>query len=175
MENKLTTISICLAVGLCGFGIMIKELYNNSKNELEVANTTETSTSSTTILETTKTTKKVVKTTKKVVKKKTIGFNIKASKSEMQGYAHQRVKQIWGEEHWNAFYQLVSHESGWNANSINKKTGACGLFQFVPCSKGGKAYKTDYKVQIEKGIQYIKARYGDPNNAWKYWQKHHWY
>lgn len=121
------------------------------------------------------TTKKLTTTKKKTTKKKVQSFNIKASKAEMQAYAKQLVIEKWGEEHWDAFNNIVIHESGWNPNSINKKSGACGLFQFVPCSKGGSAYKTNYKVQIQKGIEYISARYGTPQKAWAFWQKHHWY
>ena len=181
MKNKTIVVVMTIIVGLIGFGVLINAIYNQIQFEKSVRPpyTAETTSSSTNTTTTIKTSKKVVKTTKKATKKKSTkrvsGFNIKASKSEIQSYAHQRVVQIWGEEHWNAFYQIVSHESGWNANSVNKKTGACGLFQFVPCSKGGKAYKTDYKVQVNKGIAYISARYGNPNNAWKFWQKHHWY
>ena len=179
-----TKIIIGILVGLVGFTILISGLFNKKQVEesdiplttqIEAQISNETTTTSTTTTKKAKTTKKVVKITKKKVVKKVSGFNIKASKSEMQSYAHKRVVQIWGEEHWNAFYQIVSHESGWNPNDINKKTGACGLFQFVPCSKGGSAYKTDYKVQIEKGIQYISYRYKTPNKAWAFWQKHHWY
>ena len=175
MKNKLTTISICLAVGLCGFGIMINWLYNNSKNELEVANTTETSTSSTTILEITKTSKKVVKTTKKVVKKKTTGFNIKASKSEMQGYARQ---YIGNDDEYEAFDYIITRESYWNANAVNKKSGASGLCQSLPASKmanAGKDYKTNYKTQIHWCVSYCRSRYGSIQKAKQYWLKHHWF
>lgn len=180
MENKIPAIAICIAVGLCGFGIMINGLYNKKtvdtpEEQIETQINSETTTTGINTTTTTKTTKKAVKTTKKKTTKKVSGFNIKASKSEIQSYAHQQVVARWGEEHWNAFYQIVSHESGWNPNLINKKSGACGLFQFVPCSKGGSKYKTDYKVQVQKGINYISARYGTPNKAWAFWQKHHWY
>lgn len=177
MENKTIVIVITVIVGLIGFSIMLSGLYNKNvpENKIEVSNTSESTTSSIIITTNKKEPKKVLKTTKKINKKNNNKMNVKASKDEMINYAHQQVITKWGEEHWQSFYQLVSHESGWNANSVNKKTGACGLFQFVPCSKGGKAYKTDYKVQIQKGIAYISARYGNPNNAWKFWQKHHWY
>lgn len=127
-----------------------------------------------------KTTKKKAKkkTTKKksTKKKKSLPkMNVKATRQQMIDYAYSRVVATWGASHWDAFYQIVSHESGWNANSVNKSSGACGLFQFVPCSKGGSAYKTNYKVQIDKGILYITYRYGTPKKAWKFWQKHHWY
>ena len=145
---------------------------NKKEDKLIIENTTTTTIKTTTTTTTkTTTTKKVVKKTKKKVS----GFNIKTSKSEMQEYAKQKVIEKWGEEHWTAFNNIVTRESGWNPNLINKKSGACGLFQFVPCSKGGSSYKTDYKVQIQKGINYIASRYGNPKKAWEFWKKHHWY
>ena len=121
-----------------------------------------------------KTTKKK-KTNKKKTKKSLPKMNVKATRQQMIDYAYSRVVATWGANQWDSFYQIVSHESGWNPNSVNKSSGACGLFQFVPCSKGGSAYKTNYKVQIDKGILYITYRYGTPKKAWSFWQKHHWY
>lgn len=178
LRNKFSVFVICLTIGLCGLGIFLSGTLNEKRSEtqIEVSNTTETTTSSTNTTTTTKTTKKVVKTTKKKKKKKTFTkMNVKATRQQMIDYAYKRVIETWGEGHWNSFYQLVSHESGWNANNVNKKSGACGLFQFVPCSKGGRAYRTDYKVQIEKGILYIAYKYKTPNDAWKHWQKYHTY
>ena len=174
---KKIKIIIGVLLVIIGMLIMISGLFNKKQPTIldDTTTTIELEVINTNIPSKQKKAKKVFKTTKKTTKKKVSGFNIKASKSEMQEYAYQRVVQIWGKEHWDSFYQLVSHESGWNPNSVIKNTNACGLFQFVPCSKGGKAYKTDYKVQIEKGIQYISARYGNPNKAWSFWKQHHWY
>ena len=171
MENKLTTISICLAVGLCGFGIMINWLYNNSKNELEVVNTTETSTSSTTILETTKTTKKIVKTTKKKTTIKKVKI---ASYSEYQSYAKSYGN--YDDTQMGCLINLWNRESGWSPNSYNKKSNACGIPQAKPCSKISKSEgSNDWKAQIRWGIKYINARYKTPCNAWKHFQSKHWY
>lgn len=177
MNKKIILIIITIIVGLVGMLVLISGLFNKKQPTIldDTTTTIELEVIKTNIPRKQKKAKKVVKTSKKTTKKKVSAMNVKASKSEMQEYAYQRVVQIWGKEHWDSFYQLVSHESGWNPNSVNKKTNACGLFQFVPCSKGGKAYKTDYKVQIEKGIQYISARYGNPNKAWSFWKQHHWY
>lgn len=148
---------------------------NTTKNQIEGQNNNITTTTSTIATTKKKTTKKVVKTTKKTTKKVST-MNVKySSKNEIIEYAHNEVLKKWGAGHWEAFYNIVAHESGWNPNNVNKSSGACGLFQFVPCSKGGNAYKTDYKVQVQKGIQYIEYRYGTPNKAWKFWQEHHWY
>lgn len=167
-------IIIALAIILISIVVRKDRIARDSKTS---TTTTEITTQDTTTTTTTKvkTTKKVVKTTKKTTKKVST-MNVKySSKNEIIQYAHNEVLKKWGAGHWEAFYNIVAHESGWNPNNVNKKSGACGLFQFVPCSKGGSAYKTDYKVQVQKGMQYIEYRYGTPNKAWAFWQKHHWY
>ena len=39
------------------------------------------------------------------------------------------------ESDWGYVDYIISHESGWNPNSINAASGACGLAQALPCSK----------------------------------------
>lgn len=185
MSNR-TKIIICISVGLCGFGILINGLYNKSvpKKQIEVQITSESTIPSTTSTATTKTTKKVVKTTKKATKKKTNKsqkFKIKYNLQEVIDYTHQEVVRRWGEEQWEATYKLVMHESGFNPNNVNKKSGACGIFQANPCSKtiknGYKDYYTNWKTQVIWGLDWIMVhkRYGTPKKAWAYWQKHHSY
>ena len=122
------------------------------------------------------------KTKKKVVKKKATKkakYNYKYNVGEIQSYAHSLVLSYgWSEQDYQALVLLVNRESSWNPYSVNKKSKACGLFQAYPCSKMakyGKDYRTNYKVQIKFGFEYIKARYGNPQSAWAFWQKNHWY
>lgn len=133
----------------------------------------------------TKKAKKVVKkkAKKKVVKKKAkkvyYGKSYTYNKGEMQQYAHNLVYQYgWGEDDYYAIVMIVNHESSWRPNAVNKKSGSCGLFQAYPCSKMakyGKDYRTNYKTQMKFGFEYIKARYGNPQSAWAFWQKNHWF
>lgn len=67
---------------------------------------------------------------------------------------------------------LLSHESGFNPNVVNRSSGACGLFQALPCSK---VESMSLEDQIQFGFNYIKARYGTPNNAWAFWQRNNYY
>ena len=146
-----------------------------------------TSKAKTTKKKTTKkaTKKKVTKKAKKVVKKKTKKkvyrqtTNIRYSKGEIQAYAHELVRQYgWSEEDYNALVLLWYRESGWNPNAVNKKSGACGVPQSLPCSKMakfGRDYRTNWKVQVNWGLDYIKNRYGTPSNAWKHSQRKGWY
>ena len=137
-----------------------------------------------------KTTKKKVvkkktikkKAKKKVVKKKAIKktkYNYRYNVGEIQSYTHSLVLSYgWSEADYQALVLLVNRESSWNPYSVNKKSKACGLFQAYPCSKMakyGKDYRTNYKVQVAWGMDYIKNRYGTPQKAWSFWQSHHWY
>lgn len=176
-------ICIAIIVGLVGISLLVNNYYNGKQQiveipikENEIQNTTKNSTPITTTTTTTKTTKKVVKTTKKVVKKNTkvSGFNVKASKSEMQQYA----RSILNEKDYEALDFIITHESGWNANNVNKKSGASGLCQSLPASKmavSGKDYKTNYKTQINWCILYCNTRYGSIQKAKQFWLKHHWF
>jgi hypothetical protein len=77
-----------------------------------------------------------------------------------------------GDQHWTALQALWTRESGWNPQARNRFSGACGIPQALPCSK---IPDMSPQGQIEWGLQYIKQRYGNPTNAWNFWQSHHWY
>ena len=180
---KKIKIIIGVLLVIVGMLVLISGLFNKKEQEVVIEQTTignktqinnTTTTTSTTTTKKVKTTKKVVKTTKKVVPKKVSGFNVKASKSEMQQYA----KSILNEKDYEALDFIITHESGWNANNINKKSGASGLCQALPASKmkvSGNDYKTNYKTQINWCILYCNTRYGSIQKAKKFWLKHHWF
>lgn len=180
MKNK---IIIGILVGLIGSIILINGLINEDrkddipKTQNEVQTTTEfvveNTTTTTKVKKSKKASKKKKKTKKKVVKKVS-GFNVKASKSEMQQYA----RNILNEKDYQALDFIITRESGWNANSVNKKSGASGLCQSLPASKmaiSGKDYKTNYKTQINWCILYCNTRYGSIQKAKAFWLKHHWF
>ena len=164
-------------------GLLINGLVNEEKTHQETNTTTnETSltTSSTNTTTTKKTTKKVVKTTKKTTKKVSKSkIDISYNRQEVIDYTHEQVVKRWGEKEWNATNQIAMNESGFNPNSWNKKTTACGVFQSCPCTKtiknGYKDYYTNWKTQVNWGLDYISIKYKTPSNAWKYWLKHHSY
>lgn len=128
--------------------------------------TTETTTTTTT------TTKK--KTTKKTTKKITMKVNY--NQQEILNYVHQEVLNMgWSSTDYEATVNILIKESGINPNSVNKSSGACGLFQAHPCSKVFKNYPdymTNYKSQVKWGLNYIKDRYKTPTEAWKFWRKY---
>ena len=42
-------------------------------------------------------------------------------------------------------------------------------------ASAGSDYQTNYKTQINWGLSYIKARYGNPQNAWNHSLSTGWY
>ena len=130
-----------------------------------------------------KITKKKVKSAKKKVKKvkktKVNSYRVRYNVGEIQNYIHQKIYEYgWTENDYYSIVHIVYKESSFNPYAVNKKSKSCGLFQAYPCSKMakyGKDYRTNYKVQVKFGFEYIKARYQTPTKAWEFWQKHHWY
>lgn len=64
--------------------------------------------------------------------------------------------------------EVLQRESSFSTTAVNPTSGACGLFQRLPCSvKIG-----DFDGQMADGLAYIKARYGTAQRAWKFWLDH---
>lgn len=124
--------------------------------------------------------KKVKKSKKKKVKKSkkkktTTTFNpITASRETYyqyaQSYSHYDTNQM------NCLINLWQRESGWNARAKNKKSGACGIPQALPCKKI-KSQKGSYNwdAQIRWGVDHINWVYKTPCNAWNHFRKKGWY
>lgn len=176
--KKRIIIAIVIAILMGSFSLvnyLSKDKDSSKESEVvksirnENYDTTETTTTTTT------TTKK--KTTKKTTKKITMKVNY--SQQEILNYVHQEVLNIgWSSQDYEAVVNILIKESGINPNSVNKSSGACGLFQAKPCSKAIKAYPdylTNYKSQVKWGLKYIKDRYGTPTKAWQFWQEYKWY
>jgi hypothetical protein len=71
--------------------------------------------------------------------------------------------------------KLWTHESQWEWNARNTRSGAYGIPQALPASKmaaAGSDWQTNPQTQIDWGLDYIKQRYGTPCAAWAYWIRH---
>ena len=102
---------------------------------------------------------------------------------EAKAYAKSRLSAFgWEDSEFNSLEKLWEKESNWNYQARNKKSGALGIPQLIGGDKVTN-YETDYKVQIEHGLSYIKNRkdkngkpkYGSPTAAWNFHQKNGWY
>lgn len=69
---------------------------------------------------------------------------------------------------------LVCRESSYRKTAINPSSGACGLFQALPCKKM-KCELTDADCQIAWGKKYISERYGSVKEAVKFHNLNNWY
>lgn len=70
----------------------------------------------------------------------------------------------WGSgAQWDALYEIISRESGWNPAAANPNSSARGLFQKMT-SIHGPLEKT-VQGQAQWGLNYIKSRYGLPTSA----------
>jgi len=92
---------------------------------------------------------------------------------KVREYALAKMSAYFGADHEIALHNLISSESGFRPDAGNPSSGACGLFQAYPCEKMqcGLTYDTkDVDCQIAWGTDYIERRYGNPTNAWKFWE-----
>lgn len=103
----------------------------------------------------------------------------KGSAGDAQAYARQRCADYgWSEQDFNCLVKLWNRESKWNVSAYNRSSGAYGIPQALPGSKmasAGSDYKTNYKTQVNWGLNYIKSRYGSPTSAWNHSQRKGWY
>lgn len=95
---------------------------------------------------------------------------------DIQQYAKQKARKMFGPGHWDDLNALVTQESSWNPKADNPTSTAYGLFQFLDSTWGNYGGKTQnpYK-QINKGLRYVADRYGDPTAAWDFHQQNNWY
>ena len=100
------------------------------------------------------------------------GLTGKPSENRALG-KHMAALMGWTGAQWNALDQLWTGESGWDDTVLNKQgSGAAGIPQDITGNLHGGA-----AGQIRWGLDYIKARYGDPRSALSFWlsKSPHWY
>ena len=108
-----------------------------------------------------------------------IRSTVSGSVAEYQSYAAEMCSSYgWSQTDFECLVSLWNKESGWNPNAYNAFSGAYGIPQAMPGYKmasAGSDYQTNYKTQINWGLNYIKNRYGTPQNAWYHSQSTGWY
>jgi len=72
---------------------------------------------------------------------------------------------------WSYVDYIISHESGWDPNAVNKSSGACGLGQQLPCGKWSHKWNDPVGGLIDANT-YALSRYGSWARAYSYWQSH---
>jgi tape measure domain-containing protein len=95
----------------------------------------------------------------------------------VKGYA--QLLYGWQGAQWNALYNLLMGESGFNPNAQNPTSSAYGIFQFLNSTWGtvGARRTSNPNDQTIAGLRYIKQNYGDPIRAYSLWSSRapHWY
>lgn len=80
----------------------------------------------------------------------------------------------------SALSELVRRESSYNPNAQNPNSSAYGYAQFLNSTRKAYEKKTglsysDPVNQLVMMAQYVKDRYGTPQNALAFWNKNQWY
>jgi hypothetical protein len=81
----------------------------------------------------------------------------------------------WGQQQWVCLDELWQRESNFRPTVANRRSGAYGIPQALPASKmasAGKDWRSNPVTQIQWGLGYISARYGNPCNAWSHWRRY---
>ena len=80
-------------------------------------------------------------------------------------------------DEWSAMLYILDHESGSDPYAVNKKSGACGIPQALPCSKLLNVIGSLDNVdgQLDWMISYVAGRYKTPTQAMAFHKIHHWY
>ena len=120
-------------------------------------------------------------TTKKIEPTKTINIVEESrttddnTKKEINEYISKEIKKYnWNKEQLIYINKLINGLSGYN---MYERIARCyGLFLTCPddeLKKISKDYETNYKVQVQYGLDHIKKNYGTPKKAYYFWYHEH--
>ena len=122
---------------------------------------------------------KIVQVRDKTTSRGSGAIRATGTKAQYQAYAKARCQAYgWSNYDFDCLVSLWNKESGWNPLAHNSSSGAHGIAQALPASKMssyGSDYMTNYKTQINWGLNYIKSRYGSPSKAWSHSKSKGWY
>lgn len=100
-----------------------------------------------------------------------------AGPGKSQAWARAELPELgWGSQ-FGALNNINNHESSWRWYAANP-SGAYGIPQALPGSKmrsAGADWHDNSFTQLKWQFGYIGDRYGSPNKAWSFWQRHHYY
>jgi hypothetical protein len=96
-----------------------------------------------------------------------------------KSYASSRLPAYgWGQDQFQCLERLWTKESNWLTTATNPYSGAYGIAQALPPGKyatAGSDWLTNYRTQVEWGLNYIADRYGSPCGAWNHSVAYNWY
>jgi hypothetical protein len=91
--------------------------------------------------------------------------------SQLAGYG-------WAGDQMQCLNTLWTKESEWKTTATNASSGAYGIVQSLPAEKmasAGGDYLTNFRTQINWGLNYVKERYGSPCGALNFHLANNWY
>lgn len=96
-----------------------------------------------------------------------------------QAYAAGQLATYgWAADQMQCLQTLWTKESDWTTTATNASSGAYGIVQSLPAEKmasAGADYLTNYRTQINWGLNYIQERYQSPCGALNFHLSHNWY
>ncbi|MDQ0680067.1 type V secretory pathway adhesin AidA [Arthrobacter pascens] len=96
-----------------------------------------------------------------------------------QAYAAGQLANYgWSADQMQCLKTLWTKESEWSTTATNASSGAYGIVQSLPAEKmasSGADYLTNYRTQINWGLNYIQERYQSPCGALNFHLSHNWY
>ena len=96
-----------------------------------------------------------------------------------QAYAGAQLASYgWAAAEMPCLVKLWTKESNWMTTAENPSSGAYGVVQSLPAEKmasAGADYRTNYRTQINWGLEYVKDRYGSPCGALNFHYANNWY
>jgi hypothetical protein len=96
-----------------------------------------------------------------------------------QAYAAAKLSSYgWAPDQMQCLKKLWTKESEWRTTATNPSSGAYGIVQSLPAEKmasAGADYLTNYRTQINWGLNYIQERYQSPCGALNFHLSNNWY
>lgn len=96
-----------------------------------------------------------------------------------QAYAASQLASYgWSPDQMQCLKTLWTKESDWKTTATNPSSGAYGIVQSLPAEKlasAGADYLTNYRTQINWGLDYIQERYQSPCGALNFHYANNWY
>ncbi|WP_171046687.1 hypothetical protein [Pseudarthrobacter sp. NamE5] len=96
-----------------------------------------------------------------------------------QAYAAGQLASYgWAQDQMQCLVTLWDKESDWTTTATNPSSGAYGIVQSLPAEKmasAGADYLTNYRTQINWGLDYIQERYQSPCGALNFHYANNWY
>ncbi|MET1087523.1 MAG: hypothetical protein ABWY04_10435 [Arthrobacter sp.] len=96
-----------------------------------------------------------------------------------QAYAAGQLASYgWAPDQMQCLQTLWTKESDWTTTATNPSSGAYGIVQSLPAEKmasAGADYLTNYRTQINWGLNYIQERYQSPCGALNFHLSNNWY